>query len=357
MTEEDTVQFGIVGAGRMGANIARRAARAGHACVAYDVDANAVSALAADGVAPAASLAELIARLPAPRVVWLMLPAGLTEETLDELRGLLVAGDIVIDGGNSNFRDDIRRARSLARDGIEYIDIGTSGGVHGLERGYCLMVGGSETAVGAIEPLLRDLAPGLGGIERTPGRGGEPAPEELGYLHCGPAGAGHFVKMVHNGIEYGMMAAFAEGFNLLANADAGDRERERSAEVSPLEDPDLYRFDIDTSKVAELWRRGSVVSSWLLDLTAQALQENPELDGIAGRVSDSGEGRWTVQSAIDVGVPVPVLAASLFSRFSSRGEDRIANQLLSAMRMQFGGHREMPTAASDQGSKTDGRGR
>jgi 6-phosphogluconate dehydrogenase len=342
------MHFGIIGLGRMGANIARRAMHAGHACVAYDVDPRSVEALAAEGAKGVAGIAELVEALPAPRVIWLMIPAGLTGDVVAETARLLSAGDILIDGGNSHYRDDVRRGRELAEHGIHYVDVGTSGGVFGLERGYCLMVGGPDEAVAAVEPLLRSLAPGAGDVARTPGREGEHSPEELGYLHCGATGAGHFVKMVHNGIEYGMMAAFAEGLNLLEHANAGaerdELSAEHAAEVAPLDEPELYRFDIDTSRVTELWRRGSVVSSWLLDLTAAALRENPSLDGLAGRVSDSGEGRWTVKAAIDVGVPVPVLAASLFERFSSRGEDRYANQVLSAMRQQFGGHRELPDA-------------
>jgi len=276
-------------------------------------------------------------------VVWLMIPAGLTGTVVTEVAEHLAPGDIIIDGGNSNYRDDVRRAAVLREEGIHYVDAGTSGGVFGLERGYCLMVGGADEAVRTIEPVLRTIAPGPGEIDRTPGRSGEYAPEELGYLHCGPAGAGHFVKMVHNGIEYGIMASLAEGFNILHNADAGVREAEHSAEVAPLEEPDFYQFDIDVPKVAELWRRGSVISSWLLDLTAAALEQSPDLNGLAGRVSDSGEGRWTVKAAVDVGVPAPVLAASLFERFASRDEDQYANQLLSAMRLQFGGHQELPT--------------
>ncbi|UNK70722.1 phosphogluconate dehydrogenase (NAD(+)-dependent, decarboxylating) [Microbacterium sp. H1-D42] len=336
------MQLGMIGLGRMGANIVRRLMKDGHECVAYDVNQEAVAALAAEGASGASDLDDFAAQLQTPRVVWVMVPASLTGKVVDELAGHLESGDIIIDGGNSNYRDDVRRAAALRERGIEYIDAGTSGGVFGLERGYCLMVGGSDAAVSHIDPLLRTIAPGMGDIERTPGRTGDPAPEELGYLHCGQAGAGHFVKMVHNGIEYGIMAAIAEGLNLLENADAGVREAEHSAEIAPLEEPEFYQFDIDTAKVTELWRRGSVISSWLLDLTATALNENPHLDGLAGRVSDSGEGRWTVKAAIDVGVPVPVLAASLFERFASRDEDQFANQVLSAMRMQFGGHKELP---------------
>ncbi|WP_309064937.1 phosphogluconate dehydrogenase (NAD(+)-dependent, decarboxylating) [Microbacterium sp.] len=336
------MQLAMIGLGRMGANIVRRLMRDGHECVVYDVNAEAVTALAGEGAVGADSVADLAAKLQTPRVVWMMVPASLTGAVADEVAAVLEPGDILIDGGNSNYRDDVRRAAAMREKGIEYVDIGTSGGVFGLERGYCLMVGGSDAAVQRIEPILRTIAPGEGDIDRTPGRDGDFAPEELGYLHCGPSGAGHFVKMVHNGIEYGIMAALAEGLNLLENADAGVREAEHSAEVAPLEEPEFYQFPIDTAKVAELWRRGSVISSWLLDLTAAALHENPTLDGLAGRVSDSGEGRWTVKAAVDVGVPVPVLAASLFERFASRDEDRFANQVLSAMRMQFGGHKERP---------------
>ena len=336
------MQLGMIGLGRMGANIVRRLERAGHECVVYDVNPDAVNALAAEGPTGAESLADLAAKLERPRAVWLMIPAGLTGAVVDQVAEVLEEGDVIIDGGNSNYRDDVRRAAALKARGIHYVDVGTSGGVFGLERGYCLMVGGPDEAVAMLDPVLRTIAPGEGGIPRTPGRSGPLAPEELGYLHCGPSGAGHFVKMVHNGIEYGIMAALAEGMNVLENADAGVREASHSAEVAPLEEPEYYQFDIDVPKVAEVWRRGSVISSWLLDLTAAALQENPTLDGLAGRVSDSGEGRWTVKAAVDVGVPVPVLAASLFERFASRDEDRYANQLLSAMRLQFGGHQELP---------------
>jgi 6-phosphogluconate dehydrogenase len=318
----------------MGANIVRRLMRDGHDCVVYDVNQDAVAALVAEGATGADSMADLAAKLEPRRVVWMMVPAGLTGQVADEVAAVLDEGDVLIDGGNSNYRDDVRRAKALREKGIEYVDIGTSGGVFGLERGYCLMVGGSDTAFDHIEPILKTIAPGIGEIERTPGRSGDLAPEEQGYLHTGPAGSGHFVKMVHNGIEYGIMAAIAEGLNLLHNADAGVREAEHSAE--------FYQFPIDTAAVSELWRRGSVISSWLLDLTAAALAENPTLEGLAGRVSDSGEGRWTVKAAVDVGVPVPVLAASLFERFASRDEDQFANQVLSAMRLQFGGHQELP---------------
>ncbi|WJL96277.1 decarboxylating 6-phosphogluconate dehydrogenase [Microbacterium sp. ET2] len=336
------MQLAMVGLGRMGANIVRRLMRDGHDCVVYDVNQDAVTTLAAEGATGAATLADLASKLETPRVVWLMIPAGLTGGVVDQLAEVLEPGDIIIDGGNSNYRDDVRRAAALKPKGIHYVDVGTSGGVFGLDRGYCLMVGGPDEAFTRIEPVLATIAPGQGEIGRTPGREGHYAPEELGYLHCGPSGAGHFVKMVHNGIEYGIMAALAEGLNILEHADAGIHQAEHSAEVAPLEEPEFYQFTIDTPKVAELWRRGSVISSWLLDLTAAALQENPTLDGLAGRVSDSGEGRWTVKAAVDTGVPAPVLAASLFERFASRGEDHFANQVLSAMRLQFGGHQELP---------------
>jgi 6-phosphogluconate dehydrogenase len=342
----------------MGANIVRRLMKDGHECVVYDVNPDAVATLAGEGATGASSFADMASKLEAPRAIWLMIPAGLTGEVVDQVAEVLEPGDIIIDGGNSNYRDDVRRAAKLKPKGIHYVDAGTSGGVFGLERGYCLMVGGPNEAFDRIEPILKTIAPGKGDIERTPGRTGDYAPEELGYLHCGPSGAGHFVKMVHNGIEYGIMAALAEGMNILKNADAGVREAEHSAEIAPLEEPEFYQFTIDTPKVAELWRRGSVISSWLLDLTAAALEENPTLDGLAGRVSDSGEGRWTVKAAVDTGVPAPVLSAALFERFASRDEDHYANQLLSAMRLQFGGHHELPAGdmleagarKADQGS-------
>lgn len=352
------MQLGMVGLGRMGANIVRRLMKDGHDCVVYDVNPDAVATLAGEGATGAASYADMAAGLTAPRAVWLMIPAGLTGQVVEQVAAVLEPGDIIIDGGNSNYKDDVRRAAKLKESGIHYVDIGTSGGVFGLERGYCLMVGGPNEAFDYIEPILRTIAPGAGEIPRTPGREGDFSAEELGYLHCGPSGAGHFVKMVHNGIEYGIMAALAEGMNILANADAGVREAEHSAEIAPLEEPEFYQFTIDTPKVAELWRRGSVISSWLLDLTAAALTENPRLEGLAGRVSDSGEGRWTVKAAVDVGVPAPVLAASLFERFASRDEDHYANQLLSAMRLQFGGHQELPAgdALEAGGRKADTHG-
>jgi len=334
-------ELGVVGLGRMGANIVRRLMRAGHRCVAYDIDPAASAALAAEGAVAAGSLAELAEQLSAPRAVWVMVPAGdITESTVNDVAAVLESGDTVIDGGNSYYRDDIRRGAELAERGIDYIDCGTSGGVFGLERGYCLMIGGPREAVERLDSVFATLAPGVESAERTPGREGDAGPAEQGYLHCGPSGAGHFVKMVHNGIEYGVMAAYAEGLNILKNADAGEREREADAETAPLDHPEYYRYDIDVAEVAEVWRRGSVIGSWLLDLTASALSDSPDLEGFAGRVSDSGEGRWTSIAAIEEGVPAPVLSSALYSRFSSRGNDDFAGKVLSAMRRQFGGHEE-----------------
>src|ERR1700759_3290477 len=338
------MELGIVGLGRMGANMARRLMKDGHTIVAYDVSADAVQTLAGEGATGASSLEDLAAKLTAPRSVWVMVPAGrITEETVEGLEGVLESGDAIIDGGNSYYRDDMRRAKRADERGIDYVDCGTSGGVFGLERGYCLMIGGPDGAVERLDPIFASLAPGVEAAPRTPGLSGDPTPAENGYLHCGASGAGHFVKMVHNGIEYGIMAAYAEGLNVLAKANSGVTEQSHSAEVTPLEQPEYYRYDLDIAKVTEVWRRGSVVSSWLLDLTAGALNANPDLEKLAGRVSDSGEGRWTVKAAIDEGVPVPVLSAALFARFSSRGEAVYADKLLSAMRMAFGGHVELPT--------------
>jgi 6-phosphogluconate dehydrogenase len=343
MATGSPMQLGMVGLGRMGANLVRRVMRDGHACVGTDVSADTVRDVAAEGMTGAASTAELVQALDAPRVVWVMVPAGpITESAVAELGTLLSPGDTVIDGGNTRYHDDIRRAHELAQRGIHYVDVGTSGGVFGLERGFCLMVGGDDEAVRRLAPIFTSLAPGLAAAERTPGRTGEPSPEELGWLHCGPPGAGHFVKMVHNGIEYGLMAAYAEGLNLLHHANAGEAEHTADAETAPLDQPDHYRFDLDLAAISEVWRRGSVVSSWLLDLTAAALHESPSLDEFEGRVSDSGEGRWTSIAAIDTGTPAPVLTAALFERFSSRAEGEFANRLLSAMRKQFGGHAEKP---------------
>jgi 6-phosphogluconate dehydrogenase len=334
------MQLGMIGLGRMGANLVRRLLAAGHACVVHDPNPMAVEALARAGATGTASVAELVAALTPPRAVWLMVPAGITGAVLDDVAAHLAAGDAVIDGGNTHYVDDIARAAALAPRGIAYVDCGTSGGVFGLERGFCLMIGGPDDAVTRLDPIFRALAPGLAAAARTSGRTGEPAPEELGYLHCGPAGAGHFVKMVHNGLEYALMAAYAEGLTILHHANAGAQSRTADAETAPLSDPALYQYDLDVPKVAEVWRRGSVVASWLLDLTAAALQESPKLAEFSGRVSDSGEGRWTVTAAIDEGVPATVIATALFNRFISQGTGDYTNKLLSAMRKQFGGHDE-----------------
>ena len=335
------MQLGMVGLGRMGANIVRRLMRDGHDCVVYDVSPDAVKALADEGATGSDSLDDFVARLNPPRAAWVMVPAGeITETTVRDLGDRLESGDAIIDGGNSYYRDDMRRAAKLREKGIDYIDCGTSGGVFGLERGYCLMIGGPDEAFARLEPIFATLAPGVDAAERTPGREGDPSPAEHGYLHCGPNGAGHFVKMVHNGIEYGVMAAYAEGLNILRNADAGEQQREADAETAPLEHPEYYRYKLDLPDVAEVWRRGSVIGSWLLDLTAASLAESPDLEGYEGRVSDSGEGRWTSIAAIEEGVPTPVLSTALFARFSSRELDDYANKLLSAMRKQFGGHEE-----------------
>jgi 6-phosphogluconate dehydrogenase len=335
------MQLGMVGLGRMGAGIVRRLMKDGHRCVGYDVSPDAVKALEADGATGATSLEEFAAKLEKPRAVWVMVPAGsITDTTIDALADVLEEGDVIIDGGNTHYVDDIRHAAALREKGIHHVDCGTSGGVWGLERGFCLMIGGEKEVVDRLSPIFATVAPGIDAAPRTPGRTGDPSQAEHGYYHCGPNGAGHFVKMVHNGIEYGLMAAYAEGLNIIANADAGARERDADAETAPLERPELYRYDIDTREVAEVWRRGSVVGSWLLDLTAQALHESPTLDEFAGRVSDSGEGRWTSIAAIEEGVPAPVLTTALYSRFASRGADDFADRLLSAMRKQFGGHDE-----------------
>jgi 6-phosphogluconate dehydrogenase len=335
------MQLGMIGLGRMGGNIVRRLMRNQHDCVAFDVNPEAVAALAAEGATGASSLEAFVEALQAPRAVWLMLPAGvITEQTIEQLTPLLGSGDVIIDGGNTHYVDDLRRAESLASTGIHYADVGVSGGVFGLERGFCLMIGAQDEVFVRLEPIFSSMAPGVDAASRTRGRTGDPTPAEQGYLHCGPVGSGHFVKMVHNGIEYGLMASFAEGLNILANADAGMRERDADAETAPLEHPERYRYSIDVGEVAEVWRRGSVVQSWLLDLTAAALAESPGLDGFAGRVSDSGEGRWTAIAAIEEGVPAEVLTAALSSRFTSRGDADFANRILSAMRREFGGHAE-----------------
>ena len=336
------MQLGMIGLGRMGANMVRRLMKNGHQCVVFDVSPKAVAELAAENASGAASLAEFVRKLEKPRAVWLMVPAAVVDRTIADLAPLLEKGDVVIDGGNSHYVDDIRRAGELAARGIHYVDVGTSGGVWGLERGYCMMIGGEAATVQRLDPLFAALAPGLGSIERTAGRELAGGTAEQGYLHCGPSGAGHFVKMVHNGIEYGLMAAYAEGFGILASANVGKHGRSTDAETTPLRDPEHYQYDFNLPDVAEVWRRGSVISSWLLDLTAKALFEDPGLDGFAGRVSDSGEGRWTIKAAIDEAVPTPVLTAALFARFSSRGEAEFQNKVLSAMRYQFGGHHEKP---------------
>ncbi|MDZ4674598.1 MAG: decarboxylating 6-phosphogluconate dehydrogenase [Gemmatimonadota bacterium] len=332
--------LGMIGLGRMGANMVRRLARANLHCVVYDRATDAVEALAAEGSTGASSVADLVAKLPTPRAVWLMVPAGVVDLVVDELAPLLEAGDTIIDGGNSYYVDDIRRAKMLATRNIHYVDVGTSGGVWGLERGYCQMIGGEPEPVARLEPVFAALAPPITAAERLPGRDVKPGTAEHGYLHCGQAGAGHFVKMVHNGIEYGIMAAYAEGFNILKHANVGRQAQGHDAETTPMRDPEHYQYDLNVADIAEVWRRGSVVASWLLDLTAGALLEQPDLEGYAGRVSDSGEGRWTIRAAIDASVPAPVLSAALYQRFSSRGEADYADKLLSAMRHAFGGHQE-----------------
>ena len=334
------MQLGMVGLGRMGANLVRRLMRDGHECVVFDVSADAVAGLVAEGATGASSLEDFISKLSVPRAAWIMVPAAFTGSTVTDLAALMDAGDIVIDGGNSYYRDDVDRAAALQPQGIHYVDIGTSGGVFGLERGFCLMVGGETEVVQHLDSILRTIAPGVESAERTPGLTGDPSTAEQGYLHCGPAGAGHFVKMVHNGIEYGMMAAYAEGLNVLHHANVGRTQRDHDAETTPLRDPQYYQYDLDLPAVTEVWRRGSVVASWLLDLTAHAFSESPTLEGFEGRVSDSGEGRWTALAAIDEGVPIHVLSAALFDRFESREESEFANRILSAMRKEFGGHAE-----------------
>ena len=334
------MQLGMVGLGRMGANLVRRLMRDGHDCVVYDVSADVVSELAGEGATGSGSLEEFVSKLDKPRAAWVMVPAGYTGETVEKLADLMDEGDIIIDGGNSYYRDDIDRAARLKPKEVHYVDVGTSGGVFGLDRGFCIMIGGEDDVVGHLDPVFRTIAPGVDGAPRTPGKTGEPSPAENGYLHCGPHGAGHFVKMVHNGIEYALMAAYAEGLNILKHADVGLHMEDIDAETTPLREPKYYQYEIDTADVAEVWRRGSVIASWLLDLTAHALSVNPKLDDFTGHVSDSGEGRWTVLAAVDVGAPADVLSTALFNRFASRGEAEWGNRVLSAMRKAFGGHLE-----------------
>ena len=334
------MQLGMIGLGRMGANMVRRLMRAGHECVVFDRSADAVKALASEGAIGASSLEDFVKKLNKRRAVWLMVPAAVVDSSIAELVPLLESGDMLIDGGNSYYIDDIRRAKELKAKNISYLDVGTSGGVWGLDRGYCMMIGGPNDAVTYLDPIFKTLAPGIGTIDRTPGRPANKGTAEQGYLHCGPSGAGHFVKMVHNGIEYGLMAAYAEGLGILRSANVGKQSHASDAETTPLRDPEHYQYDIDIPEVTEVWRRGSVVASWLLDLTAAAFVDDANLSKFAGRVSDSGEGRWTIKAGIDEGVPTPVLTTALYERFSSRGEADFQNQILSAMRFQFGGHLE-----------------
>jgi 6-phosphogluconate dehydrogenase len=334
------MQLGMIGLGRMGSNMVRRLERAGQQCVVHDMYAPAIATLVGEGATGAATLDELVSKLAPPRAIWLMVPAAVVDESVGQLAGKLDRGDILIDGGNSYYHDDIRRAKELKSKGIHYVDVGTSGGVWGLERGYCMMIGGETEVVERLGPIFAALSPGRGSLPATPGREKVGGTAENGYLHCGPNGAGHFVKMVHNGIEYGLMAAYAEGFNILKHASVGKHKQEVDAETTPLRNPELYQYDLNIADIAEVWRRGSVISSWLLDLAAQAFLKSPDLSEYSGRVSDSGEGRWTVDAAIDEGVPAPVLSAALFARFSSRGTDDFADKMLSAMRFAFGGHLE-----------------
>ena len=341
------MQLGMVGLGRMGANMARRLLKKGHECVVFDVSPKAVGELAHEGASGATSLSDLVKKLAKPRAVWLMVPAAVVDQTIAELLPHLEPGDILIDGGNSYYVDDIKRAKELTPKRIHYVDVGTSGGVWGLERGYCMMIGGEKNVVEHLDPIFSTLAPGVGDIPRTPGREKIDSTADQGYLHCGPNGAGHFVKMVHNGIEYGIMAAYAEGLSVLRSANVGKRQVKIDAETTPLRDPEHYQYELDLKNIAEVWRRGSVIASWLLDLTATALAQDPGLSKFAGRVSDSGEGRWTIKAAIDEAVPAPVLTASLYERFSSRGEADYADKLLSAMRFEFGGHLEKAQEKSE----------
>ncbi len=334
------MQLGMIGLGRMGANMVRRLIRGGVDCVGYNKTPGPAEALAAEGMTPAADIDELLEKLDRPRAIWLMVPAAAVDALVDEILPKLAPGDVLVDGGNSYYKDDIARARKLAVFDVQYLDVGTSGGVWGLERGYCLMIGGQAPAVQLLQPVFEILAPGMAAAARTEGRGGAPSPAEQGWLHCGPSGAGHFVKMVHNGIEYGLMAAYAEGLNILSHADVGRTDMDVDAETAPLGDPDHFQYDFDLAEITELWRRGSVVASWLLDLTAKAMHRSPGLGEFSGRVSDSGEGRWTSIAAIESGTPAHVLTAALFNRFSSRGEADFGDKVLSAMRYEFGGHKE-----------------
>ena len=336
------MQLGMIGLGRMGANMVRRLLKNGHECTVFDMSPDAVAGLAKEGATGASSLADLVAKLAKPRAIWLMVPAAVVDKTIASILPLLESGDILIDGGNSYYIDDIRRAKELTPKGIHYVDVGTSGGVWGLDRGYCMMIGGEPGVVKHLDPIFATLAPGSGDIERTPGRDKQGGTSEQGYLHCGANGAGHFVKMVHNGIEYGLMAAYAEGMNILRGANVGKQDHAIDAETTPLRDPEHYQYDLNLPDIAEVWRRGSVIASWLLDLTASALIKDPTLSKFGGRVSDSGEGRWTIKAAIDEAVPTPVLTTALYERFSSRGEAMFQDQLLSAMRYEFGGHVEKP---------------
>ena len=336
------MQLGMVGLGRMGANMVRRLLKGGHTCTVFDMSPKSVQELAKEGAVGSSSIKDFVSKLQKPRAIWLMIPAAVVDSTIAEIVPFLEAGDILIDGGNSYYIDDIRRAKELAPKDIHYVDVGTSGGVWGLERGYCMMIGGPDAAVQHLDPVFKTIAPGIGDIPRTPGREKVGGTAEQGYLHCGPSGGGHFVKMVHNGIEYGIMAAYAEGLNVLKSADVGKQTHAADAETTPLRDPEHYQYDFNLADVSEVWRRGSVIASWLLDLTASALIEDPNLTKFAGRVSDSGEGRWTIKASIDEAVPTPVLTTALYERFSSRGEGDYANKLLSAMRYQFGGHLEKP---------------
>lgn len=344
MATETPMQLGMIGLGRMGANLVRRLMADGHRCVVYDVNADAIAELAGEGATPADSLEDFVAKLDAPRAAWVMVPAGFVQGTVDQLADLMESGDAIIDGGNSYYRDDIARAEQLRPKGIHYVDCGTSGGVWGLERGYCLMIGGEDEPVKRLDPIWKTIAPGEGSAEPTPGRNRPDGTAQDGYLHCGPNGAGHFVKMVHNGVEYGMMGAIAEGLSIIRHADAGKHQQEIDAETTPLRDPEYYQYEVDIAEVAEVWRRGSVIGSWLVDLTAAALAESPDMSAFAGRVSDSGEGRWTLIAAIEEGIPAGVIEAALNSRFESRDLGNYAAKLMSAMRSEFGGHHEKPAS-------------